>query len=119
MEIGQRSKTDSKDRPEEVKHEMENLKMEVEFLKTKVKELDEQIHHKKKSNTITKQYIEDCDADETFKYSMHEQQDDSMDVGYRDKVRKKPKKSQSFQERSASRTRRRSPFRHTVPSDKG
>ena len=97
---------------------MENLKMEVEFLKTKVKELDEQMHDKK-NTAITKQYRENCDADETFNYSMHEQQDDSMDVGYRDKVRKKPKKSQSFQERSASRTRRRSPFRHTVPSDKG
>ena len=118
MEIGQRRKTDSKDRQEEANHEMENLKMEVEFLKTKVKELDEQMHDKK-STAITKQYREDCDADETFKYSMHEQQDDRMDVGYRDKVRKKPKKSQSFQERSASRTRRRSPFRHTVPSNKG
>ena len=117
MEIGQRRKTDSKDRPEEVKHEMENLKMEVEFLKTKVKELDEQMHDKK-STTITKQYRKDSDADETVKYSMHEQEH-SMDVGYRDKLRKKPKKSQSFQERSASRTRRRSPFRHTVPSDKG
>ena len=39
-------------------------------------------------------------------------------VGFRDKVRRKPQKSSSFNERPPKQHRR-SPHRHTVPSDRG
>ena len=45
--------------------------------------------------------------------------DDRNDVGFREKVRRKPTKSSSFNYKKTSRTRYRSPLRHTVPSDKG
>lgn len=39
-------------------------------------------------------------------------------AGFRYRVRRKPTKSSSFNSRSTSKGRRRSPYRHTVPSDK-
>lgn len=45
-------------------------------------------------------------------------EDNRANIGFRDKVRRKPTKSASFNERSTSKPRRRSPYRHTVPSDK-
>ena len=45
--------------------------------------------------------------------------DNGTNIGFRDKVRRKPTKSASFNGRSTSKSRRRSPYRHTVPSDKG
>ena len=45
--------------------------------------------------------------------------DDRNNVGFRDKVRRKPIKTSSFNDRSSSKSRRRSPYRHTVPSDRG
>ena len=42
-----------------------------------------------------------------------------MNVGYRDKVRRKPIKSSSFSDRSSTKSHRRSPYRHTVPSGRG
>lgn len=44
--------------------------------------------------------------------------DDRNNVGFRDKVRRKPIKTSSFNDRSSSKSRRRSPYRHTVPSDR-
>lgn len=44
--------------------------------------------------------------------------DDRNDIGFREKVRRKPTKTSSFNRQKTPRTRYRSPLRHTVPSDK-
>ena len=79
--------------------DFEEAKQELDDLKRKIKELEDKINDNK---TIGK-----------------DKAGHNTDVGYRDKVRKKPAKTQSFKERSSSKPRRRSPYRHTVPSDKG
>ena len=79
--------------------DFEEAKQELDNLKRKIKELEDKINDNKTTGK--------------------DKAGHNTDVGYRDKVRKKPAKTQSFKERPSSKPRRRSPYRHTVPSDKG
>lgn len=54
----------------------------------------------------------------TIKEDTSVKHNNRINVGFREKIRRKPTKSSSFSDRSSSKTRHRSPHRHTVPSDR-